>query len=71
MLDVSLPFSSFGTLKFEPLIHLFDFLVATDFSFSLALSFTQQLKVWFCKEGPAENLAKHLILKATKLPQYN
>lgn len=29
------------------------------------------LKVWFCKEGPAENLAKHLVLKARKLPQYN
>lgn len=34
MLDVSLPFSPYGTLELEAQILLFYFLVATDFSFS-------------------------------------
>lgn len=39
--------------------------------FSLPLSFTYQSKLWLCKEFPAKNLSKHLVLRAGKLPQYN
>lgn len=39
--------------------------------FSLPLSFTHQSKLWLCKEFPAKNLSKHLVLRAGKLPQYS
>lgn len=40
------------------------------FFFLLCHSFTQWSKAWFCKEDPAKNLSKPIILEAGALPQY-
>lgn len=59
-----LPMASFNL---SPWFSSLAFWLAADFS--LPLSFTQQSKLWLCKELPAKNPSKHLVLKAGKLPQ--